>query len=91
MSSLNVGKDEDESDENTLKTNGSLSNLNMNSKKSKNFNMSVSQPTLCYRRILLGELTPLLMTMRRATPRWSSHYQVWCQLYFFYINMSNCL
>lgn len=28
-------------------------------------------PTLCYTRILLGEITPLLAAMRRATPRWS--------------------
>ena len=37
---------------------------------------SVCQPSLCYTRILLGEITPLLAAMRRATPRWSQHQSV---------------
>ncbi|KAF2354695.1 Sec7 domain [Trinorchestia longiramus] len=31
------------------------------------------RPSLCYTRVLLGEITPLLAVMRRATPRWSQH------------------
>ncbi|XP_045609638.1 Golgi-specific brefeldin A-resistance guanine nucleotide exchange factor 1 isoform X2 [Procambarus clarkii] len=33
------------------------------------------RPTICYGRILLGEITPLLAAMKRSTPRWSSHQQ----------------
>ncbi|XP_018008715.1 Golgi-specific brefeldin A-resistance guanine nucleotide exchange factor 1-like isoform X2 [Hyalella azteca] len=35
--------------------------------------MTFGRPTLCYTRILLGEIMALLATMRRATPRWSQH------------------
>jgi len=38
------------------------------------------QPVLCYTRILLGEITPLLSAMRQATPRWSQHQSVSCKL-----------
>lgn len=34
------------------------------------------RPSLCYTRILLGEITALLAAMRRATPRWSHHQAV---------------
>lgn len=33
------------------------------------------RPTICYGRILLGEITPLLAAMKRSTPRWSSQQQ----------------
>ncbi|KAK7082263.1 G-box binding factor [Halocaridina rubra] len=33
------------------------------------------RPTICYGRILLGEITPLLAAMKRSTPRWSSQHQ----------------
>ncbi|KAK3850300.1 hypothetical protein Pcinc_042986 [Petrolisthes cinctipes] len=32
-------------------------------------------PTICFGRILLGEVTPLLAAMKRSAPRWSSHQQ----------------
>ena len=34
------------------------------------------RPVLCYTRILLGEITPLLSAMRQSTPRWSHHHGV---------------
>ncbi|KAK8721863.1 hypothetical protein OTU49_012614 [Cherax quadricarinatus] len=37
--------------------------------------VTTRRPTICYGRILLGEITPLLAAMKRSTPRWSSHQQ----------------
>ncbi|CAL4066490.1 unnamed protein product [Meganyctiphanes norvegica] len=31
------------------------------------------RPTICFGRIIIGEITPLLAAMRRTVPRWSSH------------------
>ncbi|KAG7153474.1 Golgi-specific brefeldin A-resistance guanine nucleotide exchange factor 1-like [Homarus americanus] len=36
---------------------------------------SPPRPMICYGRILLGEITPLLAAMKRSTPRWSAHQQ----------------
>ena len=51
-------------------------NMNFTPLKSSTNGCTYPRPTLCYTRILLGEITSLLAAMRRATPRWSQHQAV---------------